>query len=236
MNTARIKYTLQKSELSTIVGKYIALIIANGTSDISALSAAMSGGRSVIEDADARFAIAAIADEIATQLAVNHNRVDFFGLLDFELAIDKSLPSMDAPLGEENAIYIAIHPSDSLRAEAAKIIPVKTMADERTVYIDKVEDISTHKRMFIGTGNAVITGMNLSATGEGESLRILKDDGSVATTVTVTGEEGYGERIYCHLAQAVESGEYTLELVTNGYSTPGGESHRYTKSVAVATA
>lgn len=232
MNAIAIKYTLTKSELTPIVGLYVARIIANGTIGIAQLSARMRDGRSIVEDADARLVISALAEEIATELVINHNRVDFFGLLTFELAIDGSLTSMDGALGEENAIYIAIHPSDSLRTEAAKILPMRESAALTQVKIDNVEDLATHQKAFVTTNEAVITGRNLSATGEGESLVLKNPDGTIASQVTVLEKDGHGERIYCKLATAVPTGTYILELTTNGYATPGGGSNTYTKSVS----
>lgn len=231
MNNAKIKYTLTKSELTPIVGQYIARIIANRTIGISKLSAEMRDGRSVVEDADVKLVISALAEEIATELVVNHNRVDFLGLLTFELAVNGSLPAMDSSLGEGNAIYIAVHPSDSLRAEAAKIIPVRESAALTQVKIDNVEDLATHQKAFVTTNEAVITGRNLSATGDGESLVLKNPDGTVAAQVTILEKDGCGERLYCKLATAVPTGPYILELTTHGYSTPGGESNAYTKSV-----
>ena len=89
--------------------------------------------------------------------------------------------------------------------------------------------------MIKGTSDFVLTGLNISARSAGESLALLKDDGTVASAVTLSGgDDGLGQRIVASLASAVQPGSYRLRLVTRGYATPAAEPETYMKRVTVA--
>ena len=228
----KMKYVTVKSGLESVDGAYLGQFVSNGTRFLDDIAAAMCVDRPAVDEPEARLAIRALAAEIREQVGEKLCRVNA-GAVSFEPAISGSLPAMDAPLSEENELYVNIIASDALRRAIGELVPTRDSSSAIKVVIDNVEDLASHDRVIVGTREFVVTGYNLSARLEGEGLSLAEDDGTPAAAVTVKAEDGMGQRINAQLAAAVPAGDYRLQLTTHGYSTPDADVETYTKKVKV---
>lgn len=234
---ATIKYTTVKTALEPIAGKYTGQSISNGTVYLDEIARKICRNHPVTDEPSLTLAARAIASIIKEEVAERLNYVTTGTLCAFAPAIAGSVPAMDSPLGEDNAFYVNITPLDPLANAIGAISPVRDRSDAATVSVDNIEDRATKARStIIGTQEFVITGFNLSARSEGESIRLLNPDGTIASEVTVKNEDGCGQRIVAQLAETVESGTYVLQINTKGYATPDAEVESYTKKATVLDA
>lgn len=154
----------------------------------------------------------AIRDYIAEGYRVNLNN-----WIAVEPGISGSVAAIDAPLTAENKLVPQFTSYVNNLLDDA--MPINTASGADIIKIDRVEDTSTHiVNVIKGVNVFVLTGANLHATGEGESLTIVAPGGAKYTAQIVTEgvDSGTGERIYARLAQAIPAGRYNLELVSRG--------------------
>ena len=228
----KMRFVTVKSGLESVDGAYLGQFVSNGTSFLDDIVRKMCEDRPAVDEPEARLAVRAIAAEIKEQVGDKLYRVNA-GDVSFEPAILGSLPSMDAPLAEENTLYVNIIASDAIKKAVGAIVPTRASSGSIKVAIDNVEDLASRRRVIVGTREFVVTGFNLSARQEGEGMALANGDGSAAAAVTVRDEDGMGQRVNAQLAAAVPAGNYLLRLSTHGYSTPDAEVETYTKRVAV---
>lgn len=229
-----IKFYTVKSALPKILDKYTGQVVSNGTMTLGDIAEKVCRDRPAVDEPEFRLSVRAIAAEVRSEVGENLNYVTTGSLCAFAPAISGSLPAMDSPLGEDNALYINIVPLSAVSAMIGAITPTReSVADATKVILDNVEDRLSKKRgTIVGTNEFVVTGLNLSARAEGESMQLVKPDGTLAAEVTVKDEEGCGQRIIAQLATAVEPGSYILVVNTHGYTTPEGDMDTYSKKVS----
>ena len=169
--------------------------------------------------------------ETATENLVNYQYKVVVDGLTFELAIPGSTESVNGTPTE--GVYVSITPSDAIRNAAAGITPVYSASQEDQPEVKYVENLATHERGEIaGTEAFRIGGNNISAEGDGESLKVVAADGTEAIA-EVTEEDGYGMFITAHLQVALPPGKGKVVLMTHGKRTPEGELHQCVKSVTI---
>ena len=231
---ATMKYITVKSGLDTLNGKYTGQFLSNGSIYLDELAEKICVDRPAVDEPELKLAVRALAAEIKKEVAENLNYVTTGTLCAFAPAISGSVPAMDSALTDENEFYVNVTPLSTLTNRIGAITPTKDKSDAAKIVIDNIEDKTSHKRgTIVGTREFVLTGYNLSAKAEGESMKLLKSDGTVAAEVTVKSEDGCGQRITAQLAAAVATGDYILQLNTKGYATPDGEVETYSKKVSV---
>lgn len=231
---ATLKYMTEKSALESVDGKYTGRFLSNGTVYLDEIARKICRDRPATDEPELTLAARAIAAVVKEEVGENLNYVTTGTLCAFAPAISGSVPAMDSPLGEGNAFYVNIVPLDAISTAIGAVSPARDRSDAAAVAVDNIEDKATKARgTIIGTHEFVVTGFNLSARAEGESIRLLKPDGSLASEVTVKDEDGCGQRIVAQLAATVESGTYILQINTKGYATPDAEVEAYTKKATV---
>lgn len=227
-----MRFVTVKSGLESVGGAYLGQFVLNGTDYLDDIARRICKERPAIDEPEVRLCVRAIAAEIREELEENFCRVAA-GDVAFEPAISGSVPAMDSPLTDENELYVNIVSGDALKARLAAITPTRGSDASVRVRIEGVEDLDSHEPWtVVGTGTFVMSGLNLSATGDGESLKILDADGT-EHPCTVDDEDGMGQRIYAHLPASLSEGERMIALVSRGYSTPDAEPEKYTKKITV---
>ena len=229
-----IKYCTVKSALPKLIGKHTGQVISNGTVTLDEIAMKVCRDRPAVDEPEFRLSVRAIAAEVRNEVGENLNYVTTGSLCAFAPAISGSLPAMDSPLGEDNVPYVNIVPLSAISAAIGAITPTRESDNNAIkIILDNVEDRLSQKRgTIIGTNEFVITGLNLSASDEGESIQLVKPDGSLASEVTIKDEEGCGQRIIAQLATSVEPGTYILVVNTHGYTTPENAVDTYARKVS----
>ncbi len=234
---AKLRYTTIKSALPTIEGKYTGQFLSNGTVYLDELAEKICKDRASADAPELKLAVRALAAEIKEEVVDKLNYVTTGTLCAFAPAISGSLPSMDAALTDENEFYVNIVPLAPLADAIARLTPARGSSLSAAIVLDSVEDKASKTRdVIIGTREFVLTGHNLSAKADGESVKLLDAEGAVAAVATVKSEDGYGQRIVAQLDDALEPGDYVLQLNTHGYATPDAAVETYTKKVQVLSA
>ena len=113
-------------------------------------------------------------------------------------------------------------------------MPVRVDDSEVVPKLFAEEDEASHAQgTIVGTGVFILTGRNLSASGEGEGVQLVDSVG--ATHVATVTEGRRGQRVEAHFATAPVAGKATLTLLTHGFLTPDGRLHSLAKTVTVLT-
>lgn len=229
-----IKYCTVKSALPKLIGKHTGQVLSNGTVTLDEIAVKVCRDRPAVDEPEFKLSVRAIAAELRSEVGENMNYVTTGSLCAFAPAISGSLPAMDSPLGEDNVPYVNIVPLPAVSAAIGAVTPARESENEAVkVILDNIEDRLSKKRgTIIGTNEFVITGLNLSASDEGECIQLVKPDGSLASEVTIKDEEGCGQRIIAQLATSVEPGTYILVVNTHGYTTPESAVDTYAKKVS----
>lgn len=237
MNKAKLKFTKVKSGLDKLEGKYTGLFVSNGTDGLDEIADAICSAHPTIGRAEVKLGVRALAAEVRRAVGDDLNYVSTGSIAGLAPAISGSVPSMDAALADgENEFYVNVVALDHLRSVVGALTPTPESVDASGVRLDSVEDAASHEKGVVkGVSEFVLTGRNLSARGEGESLALVAADGTVASAVTLVGEsdDAPGQRIRAKLASAVPAGAYRLRLITRGKATPDADVETYTKKVAV---
>lgn len=237
MKNTKLKFTKVKSGFEKLEGKYTGQFVSNGSDGLDEIADAICASHPTLGRAEVKLVVRALAAEVRRAVGDDLNYVSTGSIAGLSPAISGSVPSMDSALTEgENEIYVNIVALDHLRNVIGALTPTAEATSPTGVKLDYVEDAATHERGVIkGTTEFVLTGHNISARLLGESLALIKDDGSVLSAATLVGEDdGNGQRIHARLATAVPAGAYRLRLITHGYATPTADVETYTKKVAVA--
>ena len=235
MKDTKLKFTKVKSGFEKLEGKYTGQFVSNGSDGLEEIADAICAAQPTIRRAEVKLAIRALASEVRRAVGDDLNYVTTGTVAGLAPAISGSVPTMDSSLVEgENEFYVNIVALDHLRGVIGALVPTAESSGVN-VRIYYVEDAATHEKGVIkGTSDFVLTGLNISARSEGESLALVREDGTVASAVTLSGsDDGLGQRIRARLADAVQPGSYRLRLVTRGYATPTGDIETYDKRVLV---
>lgn len=237
MKNAKLKFTKVKSGFEKLEGKYTGLFISNGSDGLDDIVDDICAAHPTIGRAELKLAIRGLAAEVRRAVGDDLNYVSAGSVAGLAPAISGSVPSMDSPLTEgENELYVNVVALDHLRGVIGALTPSQDATGTSGVRIDYVEDVATKEKGVIkGTAEFVLTGRNLSARNEGESLALVAENGTEIAVTVVSGEDDVpGQRIKAHLATAAAAGEYRLRLNTRGYATPEADVESYTKKVTVA--
>lgn len=234
---AKMKYITVKSALTKIEGKYTGQFLSNGSVYLDELAKKICKDRPAVDEPELKFCVRALVAEIKAEVVENLNYVTTGTLCAFAPAISGSVPAMDAALGPDNAFYVNVQALAPLANAIGAVVPTRDKSDAAKIVVDDIEDRASHKRKtIVGTREFVVTGFNLSAKADGESLNVLNPDGTTVTPATVTSEDGCGQRIVAQLSASVPTGNYTLQLNTHGYATPEADVETYTKKIHVQSA
>lgn len=229
----KVTYKKVKCALDGYTDKFTGIINHAGQSDLDAIVDAIVATRTYLDAPTVKMIIAQLASEVLYDVGSSLRTINT-GYLVFEPAVTGSVPAFDSALDPDvNRLYINIRTGDRIRKGVAQITPAKSDEEAAVCYIDHVEDSGTGEYYVIsGTSDFVVTGLNISASREGESLTLVKNGETVATA-TIKGEDGMGQRIEAAFATAPAAGEYKLVLTSRGYSTPTGEAMTYSRNVTV---
>ena len=220
MKANPIRYSLNKSSLEPIRGKYTGRVIHKKTVYLDDITAEVHRRYPNAKPQEMDLAVRALSDVVRDKVYNDLCTVTTGNEVAFSPAISGSLSAMDAPLVPgENELYVNITVCDPMRKAIGLIAPSFAGSDAADVRIDSVEDCGMKKKGFIvGTREFVVTGSNISARMEGEGMTLVKPDGSLVSAMTVKDKDGCGQRIYAQLAQLVEPGAYVIMLTTRGYA------------------
>jgi hypothetical protein len=234
---ATLKYMTKKSALESVDGKYTGRFLSNGTVYLNEIARKICRDRPATDEPELTLAARAIAAVVKEEVGENLNYVTTGTLCAFAPAISGSVPAMDSPLGEDNAFYVNIVPLDAISTAIGAVSPARDRSDAAAVAVDNIEGQDdqgsrNHNQYTRVRGHRI----QPLRKGRGESIRLLKPDGSLASEMTVKDEDGCSQRIVAQLATTVESGTYILQINTKGYATPDAEVETYTKTNMVSGA
>ena len=206
---------------------------SNGLAAFGTLTANAAAIRpNVLDERTMEMIIRAFFTEVADDLSLNH-RVTLESLgIAFSVEIGGSFPSMDAPPGEDNPLYVAIHLDGKLKDMLKNVVPTRIdmSADAPKLYAE--EDVASHQPNVIdGCRPFVLTGLNVSADGEGEQIQLV--DSAKATHVATIQSCQRGQRVTAAFATPPAAGKAELKLLTRGTLTPEGGLYGLTKKVTV---
>ena len=232
MANKTLKFVLVKNILPTAKEPYNGQFVSNGTTALDAFAEKVCAGRTNIDAPTLKLILRTAFAFIAEDMAENVFRYQT-GLLTFEPAIEGSLPSMDAPLTDENPLVIAVRLASDFVREISGVVPMRDTDDAISVKIDDVLDVEAEKYHQVTGGKRFqVTGKNISARGEGESLAVAGPDGA-QHPCTVVEEDGMGQRIVAEAAADADPGKGAILLTTRGYATPDADLMLVKKQVTV---
>ena len=186
----------------------------------------------VLDERTMEMIVRAFFTEVAEELSQNH-RVTLESLgITFSVEIGGSFPSMDAPPGEDNPLYVAIHLDGKLKDMLKNVVPTRIdmSADAPKLYAE--EDVASHQPNVIdGCRPFVLTGLNISSDGAGEEVQLV--DSAKATHVATIQSCQRGQRVTAAFATPPAAGKAELKLLTRGTLTPEGGLYGLTKKVTV---
>lgn len=232
MAKTNMKFTLVKNNLPAAKEPYTGQFISNGTVEIDEFAELIAKGRTNVDAASVKMILRTGFAIIAEDIAADLTRIDT-GTLAFEPAISGSVAAMDAALGEENELYIAVRSKDSLKKQIAAITPSRDSNDTTDgIRIDYIYDIEANARgQITGRNEFRILGRKITVAQPQTGERIFVRDGeNNSITVSVEGEES-GQRITAKLDAEPAPGKGTLIINTRGYPDHDGELVTLKKSV-----
>ena len=216
----KIKFVLTPGTLDKMQGKYTAIPISNGTLKGESLCESVSEGRPAIDSADAQLALSALVSEVTRLVGQGYTCSLPFGTIG--PGITGSLPAMDSPLGEDNAIVAQFSVNPVYHKQITSIVPSRDKEAD-IVKIESIEDVATHQKgVIVGTNPFVITGWGLSMTQDGEALNLMSEDGSSTLDTATYIAEGSQPPMFIRARLAVNNpaADYKLRLKSRGYGRP----------------
>ncbi len=223
-----LTYTLSPNTLPG-KGGYHAVLSHVDTTGEDAFYRRVAARRAGLDSATARLSMEAVLAAAADILVERQYRIALADLA-FELAIPGSTDGIDGTPSE--GAYVVIRPGTALRNAATGIRPVYSAEEDRTEIVS-VEDIDTRGTgQIAGTRQFRIGGINLSATGDGEGVKVRAGDGT-ETVAEIVSEDGTGHHITARLPVVLPPGKGMVTLTTRGWSTPEGELRPITKTVTL---
>ena len=227
--TLNLFYSLVPNTLPETDG-YHAAVSHVGTVDAATFYSRVAKRRAGLDASTAELVLSSVCGTVAEMLQERQCRVAL-GDVSFELAIPGSTDSVDGAMA--GPAYVAVRPSAAIRNAAAGVTPVYSAGDGERTEVFSVENLAAHRLGEIaGTEAFRLTGCNISASGEGESLKVVAADGTEAFA-EVTDEDGLGKFITAHLPAALPPGKGRVVLTTRGKRTPEGEPRPLPKSVTI---
>ena len=228
-DTLKLYYSLSANTLPETAG-YHAAVSHVGTVDAETFFARVAARRSGLDASTAELVLASVCSAAEEILTERQYRIAL-GDVAFELAIPGSTDSIDGTM--PGSAYVAVRPSSAIRNAAVGITPVYSAGDGEKTEVFAVEDATSNKAGEIsGTGLFRLTGVNISASGDGESLKVSAENGTEAVA-EVTEDSGTGRFITAHLPVALPPGKGKVVLLTHGKRTPEGELHSCVKAVTI---
>ena len=224
-----LRYSLVRNTLPETDG-YHAVISHVGTVDEYELYGRTAARRPGLEASTVGLVVSSICRTAAEMLSERQYRIAL-GEVTFELAIPGSTDSVDGTLS--GPAYVAVRASSPLRNAADGLTPVYAAADGDRTEVFSVESLSGAGSGWIsGTETFRLAGVNLSASGDGEYIKVNAADGTEAIA-EVTAEDGAGRFITARLPAALPPGKGKVTLTTRGKRTPEGELMPCTKNVTI---
>ena len=202
--------------------QYLATVVPTNIVTFDDILNSIVATRPYLDRDTARMVFETLISETRRHLSANIFTVTW-GPFYLKPDISGSVASMDAAITEANKLRVSITVLPEFTKAMAAAKPNRLDDDEKLVIIDKVEDIATGATGKISLGgDFVLTGLNVSASHDGEWLKLVKGDGTILAAATVKAEDGKGQRITAAFdgETAVEPGKYKLCLRSRGYSTP----------------
>ena len=232
--SAKLMYSLAPNALPDLVGSYHGVFVSHETVELDRLAARTAKANPPLQATAVKAVLHATFAEAADIMADRLFRASM-GWLVFEPAMSGSLPSANAAPGPENELYVAVRPQGTIRSILAGITPVRADATDVDAVLDAVGRLDGSAPGVIGaTGTFLLTGRNISAYGEGESITV-STAGGAEIAATVTGDDGYGQRITATPSAPLPAGKAVVYLTTCGWNTPDGNPKRLSKKVTVVT-
>ena len=149
----------------------------------------------------------------------------------FALAIPGSTESVNGT--PSDGAYVTITPSAAMRNAVSGIKPVYRADGSDMPVLKSVGCLAGNVLDQIsGTDRFRLTGSNITAAGDDETITVIACDGTEAVAV-VDAEDGLGSFITAHLPAALPSGKGKVVLMTHGKRTPEGELNQCVKSVTI---
>ena len=224
-----LKYALEPNTLPDATG-YHASVSHVETVDEDRFLGRVAARRPGLDAPTVKMVLDGICLTTAEYLSERQYRVAL-GDISFELAIPGSTDSIDGTM--DGPAYVAVRVSSSLRNAAADVKPIYSAGDGERTEIFSIEDVAMHKRGEIrGVGAFRVAGVNLSASGEDESVKVVAADGTEAAA-EVDEVTSTGRYVTAHLTMALPSGKGSVKMLTHGVRTPEGELRRLAKSVTI---
>ena len=202
--------------------RYLATVVPATIVTFDDILNAIVATRPYLDRDTARMIFETLISETRRELSVNIRTVTW-GCFYLKPDISGSVASMDAAITEANKLRVSITVLPEFAKAMAAAKPNRLGDDEKLVIVDKVEDVATGATGKISLGgDFVLTGLNISASHDGEWLKLVKGDGTQIATATIKEEDGKGQRITAAFEGEleIEPGKYKLCLRSRGYSTP----------------
>ena len=222
-------YSLVANTLPETEG-YHAVVSHVGSVDAETFFSRVAARRPGLDASTAELVLSTVCMTAAEILSERQYRVSLADV-SFELAIPGSTDSMDGKMA--GPAYVAVRVSSSLRNAAAGVAPVYAAGDGMRTDVFSVESLATRRHGEVDVAEQFrIAGVNLSASGEDESLKVAAADGTEADA-EVVAEDGVGRFITARLAAALPPGKGKVVMTTHGKRTPEGELRVLAKSVTI---
>ena len=228
-DSLRLGYSLAANTLPETDG-YHAVVSHVGSVDKDTFCSRVAARRPGLEVSTVELVLSSVCSAAAEFLAERQYRVAL-GDVTFELAVPGSTDSVDGEI--EGPAYVAVRLSKPLRNAASGVTPVYSGDEGDRTEIFTVEDFATRaSNTIVGTDSFRVVGVNLSASGDGEAVKVTASDGTEAAAEVVE-EDGAGRHITARLAEALRPGKGKVTLATRGWRTPEGELRTLVKSVTI---
>ena len=228
-SSLNLYYSLVSNTLPETEG-YHAVVAHVGSVDAETFFSRVAVRRPGMDAATAELVLSTVCMTAAEILSERQYRVSL-GNVSFELAIPGSTDSMDGKM--VGPAYVAVRASSSMRNAAAGVTPVYAAGDGMRTDVFSVESVPTHhKGEIAGTEMFRLAGVNLSASGEDERIKVAAADGT-EVDAEVVAEDGAGRFITARLASALPAGKGKIVVTTHGKRTPEGELRVLAKSVTI---
>ena len=228
-DSLKLGYSLVVNTLPEVDG-YHAVVSHVGSVDTDTFCSRVAARRPGLEASTVELVLSSVFTTGAEFLVERQYR-SALNDVTFELAVPGSTDSVDGDI--EGPAYVAVRLSKSLRNAASGITPVYSGDEGDRTDIFTVEDFATRaSNRIVGMDSFRVVGVNLSAIGDGEVVKVTASDGSEAIAEVVE-EDGAGRHITARLAESLRPGKGKVTLTTHGWRTPEGELRVLSKSVTI---
>ena len=218
-----MRYTKATSTLPDKEGLLVGYFVSNGTLDEDGFTAMMSENRPNIDQPASRMMLRALWEVIGSGMGANPCRYSL-GPVSFDPMVFGSAPAVNSPLAEGQYLGIGVRFDEKLRNCLSDIEPICVSQEFGDVRLMRVMDeASETPKVIDGVKPFVLSGVNITASAEGETIRVVHDGGA-EVEAQVVSESGPGQRIVARLATPLPAGKARICLATHGFgaaSCPG---------------